>query len=157
VDPSTYLLQRRVVAHLARAREPDRLFVEESVMRLLERCATPRLLPRSPRRDSTVGDHRELAEACRIVVSKRLAERSSLVEIAALVGTSPFHLARVFRRDSGLTIHSYVHQLRLRTALERVMDGEDLSKVAADLGYASHSHFTAFFRRTFGAPPSSLR
>ena len=73
------------------------------------------------------------------------------------MGTSPFHLARVFRRESGLTIHAYVHQLRLRTALERVMDREDLSRVAVDLGYATHSHFTASFRRSFGVPPSSLR
>jgi AraC-like DNA-binding protein len=79
------------------------------------------------------------------------------LEIAARVGTSPFHLARVFRRDAGQTIHAYVHQLRLRTALARVMDREDLSRVAADLGYASHSHFTALFRRAFGVPPTAAR
>jgi AraC family transcriptional regulator len=159
VDAATYLLQRRVVEHLRSGEPTDPLFVEESMMRLLERCATPPEAPAtaSPRKETTAGDHREIAEACRVVLAKSLGERLSLGELASRVGASPFHLARIFRKDSGLTIHSYLHQLRLRTALERIMDKEDLSRVAMDLGYATHSHFTAFFRRAFGAPPSAVR
>jgi AraC-like DNA-binding protein len=56
-----------------------------------------------------------------------------------------------------MTLHAYVHELRLRTALERVADGEDLTRVALDLGYASHSHFTSLFRRAFGVTPSDFR
>lgn len=157
VEAATYLLQRRVVEHLTSGERVNRLFVEESTLRLLEQCAIPPVRAGRARGESTAGDHRELAEACRMVVAQRLGDRMSLGEIAARVGISPFHLARVFRRESGLTIHAYVHQLRLRTALERVMDREDLARIAVDLGYATHSHFTAFFRRAFGATPSSLR
>ena len=33
----------------------------------------------------------------------------------------------------------------------------DLSRLALDLGYSSHSHFTAAFRRSFDVPPSAAR
>jgi AraC-like DNA-binding protein len=47
----------------------------------------------------------------------------------------------------------------LRAAVERLDDdpGEPLSRVAADLGYCTPSHFTDRFRATFGIPPSQLR
>ena len=71
---------------------------------------------------------------------------------------SVFHLCRSFRRATGLTLHDYRDEVRLRLALERLEGGErDLSRLALDLGYSSHSHFTAAFRRSFGAPPSSMR
>jgi AraC-like DNA-binding protein len=49
-------------------------------------------------------------------------------------------------------------RLRLHASLERVAEpGSDLTAVALDLGFASHSHFTAAFRRSFGLTPSALR
>ena len=48
--------------------------------------------------------------------------------------------------------------MRLRTALERAADpGADLTDLALDLGYSSHSHFTAAFRKAFGVTPSAFR
>jgi AraC family transcriptional regulator len=87
-----------------------------------------------------------------------VGERLTLARIAAAVGYSMFHLCRSFRQATGLTLHDYREQLRLRLALERLEQGEcDLSRLALDLGYSSHSHFTAGFRRSFGAPPSDAR
>jgi AraC-like DNA-binding protein len=78
--------------------------------------------------------------------------------IAAAVGSTPAHLGRVFRRVTGTSIHTYLTRLRLRAALEPVMAGaDDLSGLAHDLGFSSHSHFTYAFRREFGCPPSQLR
>lgn len=79
-------------------------------------------------------------------------------ELAAEVGVSPYHLHRRFRAATGWTAHAYRDHLRLREGLARVLDGEpDLSALAFDLGYASHSHFTTRFRRAFGATPSQVR
>jgi AraC-like DNA-binding protein len=69
-----------------------------------------------------------------------------------------FHLCRLFRRRTGLTIHAYRHHLRLRNALEPLEQADaDLLALALDLGYSGHSHFTALFRRQFGIVPSRLR
>jgi len=68
-----------------------------------------------------------------------------------------FHLCRVFRTATGTSLHAYRSQLRLREALGRVPDAADLTALALDLGYASHSHFTQAFRRAFGTTPREWR
>jgi AraC-like DNA-binding protein len=48
--------------------------------------------------------------------------------------------------------------VRLRTSLERIAEpGADLTSIALDLGFSSHSHFTDVFRREFGSTPSEVR
>jgi AraC-like DNA-binding protein len=101
-------------------------------------------------------DRAELVEAAKDLLLARLTEPLSLTELAAELHVSPFHLSRVFRERTGRTLSEYLHDLRLRVAVERL--GEpSLSRIAADLGYCSPSHFTDRFRAAFGAPPSQLR
>jgi AraC-like DNA-binding protein len=38
-----------------------------------------------------------------------------------------------------------------------VLDGGDITAIALEAGFASHSHFTARFKRFFGSTPSALR
>lgn len=113
---------------------------------------------RRPARTSTDADQRALVDDTRAVLSITFREPLSLAQVARLVGSSPFHLARIFRATTGRTVHGYREQLRLREALRRVKDGErDLARIATDLGFASHSHFTDRFRIAFAASPSSVR
>lgn len=82
----------------------------------------------------------------------------TLADIARAAHCSAFHLARCFRQQTGQTLHGFRTQLRMAAALDRLRQGErDLSALAADLGYASHSHFTGVFRRSVGRTPSQLR
>lgn len=129
----------------------DRLAVDERLMEVLDE-----VLGTSAPGD---GDHCEpLAEAVRSVLARRYTEPLALADVAADVGVSAYHLHRRFRATTGWTIHAYRDQLRLREGLARVLDGEqDLAVLACELGYTSHSHFTARFRRAFGAIPSSTR
>jgi AraC-like DNA-binding protein len=90
-------------------------------------------------------------------MAARLGTAVTLRDLAREVGCSPYYLCRVFRRATGRTIHGYREQLRLRTALAALADGADLTTLALDLGYSSHSHFTASFRKAFGTPPSRVR
>ena len=74
------------------------------------------------------------------------------------MGTSPFHLARVFRSITGESIHEHRVGLRVRAALERIAAGEDdLTRLALDLGFGDHAHLTNTIRRELGRPPSALR
>ena len=54
-------------------------------------------------------------------------------------------------------IYDYVLHERLARTLDAVLDGNDLTAIALDAGFASHSHFTARFRRFFGCTPTALR
>jgi len=70
---------------------------------------------------------------------------------------SPYQLCRNFHRQTGFTLTEFRHSLRLRTALERLRSRSGITEIALDLGYTSHSHFTAAFRNYFGITPSRFR
>ena len=160
-----YALQRLAFLAVGRSDAGTALDVEESTLRALGRVlhlSPPP--PRRPHRDRSEGGGRDLAGRTglvgrtRLAVAQRCAEHPSIDEIAAAVGISPFHLCRTFKRGVGLTLHQYVNDLRLRAALEQVaMPDADLSAIALDLGFSSHSHFTARFRDAFGETPSAFR
>ena len=85
-------------------------------------------------------------------------ETVSLHEIADAVSRSPFHLARSFRQQTGLSLHQYRQHLRLAAALERLVDGDrDLAGIAHDLGYCSQSHLGAVFRQEVGVTLGEAR
>lgn len=82
----------------------------------------------------------------------------TLADIARAAQCSPFHLARLFRTELGTSLRRYQEGLRFAAAIERLACGEsDLLRLALDLGFTSHSHFTANFRRALGVTPSELR
>jgi AraC-like DNA-binding protein len=64
----------------------------------------------------------------------------------------------VFRRETGITLHAQLNRLRLRRALHEIADGApDLTRLALDLGFSSHAHFTHAFTREFRHTPSRIR
>lgn len=156
-DRRSYVLAQLAVRHLIESAAPDALFVEEATLEVLDRLlagATRTAAERTHQRDA----HRDLVEAAKGVLGSSYAAASSLASTAQALGVSVFHLSRTFRRLTGLTLHAYRDQLRLRAALERVPGSRcALTGVALDLGYSSHSHFSAAFSRSFGATPSQWR
>jgi AraC-like DNA-binding protein len=160
-DPATYLLQRLAVRHLTEAECVDSLFVEETVLRVLDAVAASaarfRGVAPKPGSESAAGAT-EVVDAMREILARRFREPLSLAELGRCSGYSVFHLSRIFRARSGLTLHAWQCRLRLLTALERVAEtGTELEDVALDLGYSSHSHLTSAFGRAFGITPSAFR
>jgi AraC family transcriptional regulator len=139
------------LAHAALRRLDDPLFVEEASMTLLDEAVL------APVARDVSPTHRELADATRRLLSRCFTERTSLATIADTLGTSAFHLARVFRRATGRTLHAYRTELRIRAAIERLPETDDLAALAVDLGFSSHSHFTAAFKKLVGVAPSRAR
>jgi AraC-like DNA-binding protein len=149
-DARSFLLARRLAAHL-----DDPLFVEETAAELVERAIHGPTAP-SGRRASTRRDRAELVEAAKDLLLERLTEPLSLTDLASELHVSPYHLCHVFRECTRRTLSEYLHDLRLRVAFERLGEAS-VTRIAADLGYCSPSHFTDRFRAAFGAPPSQLR
>ena len=149
-DAYSFLLARRLARRL-----DDALFVEETAAELIAR-AVRGPAPPSGRRAATRRERAELVEAAKDLLLARLTEPLSLGDLAAELHVSPFHLTRVFRERTGRTLTAYLHDLRVRAAVDRLGE-ESLSRLAADLGYSSPSHFTDRFRAAFGVPPSQLR
>ena len=82
----------------------------------------------------------------------------SLAEIAGAAYLSEFHFARLFKKITGATPHSYLALLRIERA-RRLLAESDLpiAEVGAEVGYASQSHFTKIFREATGMTPKAFR
>ena len=157
-DRRSYLAQRAVYEHVCREDVPDPLFVEETTLAVLDRVTTLATGWQRRRAVRPARSPRDLVERTREILAVRFADRASLEDLARAVECSPFHLARVFRRATGASLHGHRTDLRLRAALERLGDPRsDLLELALSVGYASHSHFTEVFRSAFGATPSEVR
>jgi AraC-like DNA-binding protein len=113
---------------------------------------------RKHKRSGTSADHAERTEAAKTYMAGRIGERITLDDVARAVHSSPFNFARIFQQQAGLPVHRYLTQLRLRASLEQLAKGaDDITALALDLGFSSHSHFTETFRREFGCTPSEAR
>ncbi|HJW09095.1 MAG TPA: AraC family transcriptional regulator [Holophagaceae bacterium] len=89
-------------------------------------------------------------------ISVRFADRLTLEGLARSCGASPFHASRVFRAATGETLHQRLTRTRLRAGLYQLKDMEGrLSALSQSLGFSSHSHFTAAFRREYGCAPAA--
>ena len=149
--------QQHLLARYLASGQVDPLTVEETTWSLLGGVLEHRS-PGSRRRPGTTSAHYELTEAAKDKIVESISETLSLADLGAQLGVSPFHLARIFRAQTGFTLHQYRKQLRLRIALvELAANRASLSALAFDLGFASHSHFTDTFRREFGVAPSAVR
>ncbi len=160
-DHCTFVAMQRLRA-LLRDGEPCGVRVEELAMRVLAAAmdSLVRFCNRPTRRarPATARAHRRTIIGARAFLAASFRERLTLSGIARAVHSSPFHLARMFARETGSTIHQFLLDLRLRSAVERLADGtEDLTRLALDLGFSSHGHFSDSFRRAFGISPSGIR
>jgi len=156
VDAATYLAQRTVYVR-ATTQPADALWIEESVVELLDRLLSSAYAAPSTLLTATRAI-RDAVHDAQCLLARDFARPLTLADIAAAVGASPFHLCRRFRLMTGRTLHEYRTALRLRASLQALEDGErDLTRVALDVGFSSHSHFTSAFRRAFGEPPSAVR
>jgi AraC family transcriptional regulator len=158
--PATYLKHRVLLNLVSKQSLTDKVEIDEIALDLAgdimsdAYATTDRNLPSF--RSSTSQSHLELADRVKVVLASKYNQTLSLDDMARECFSSPFHLCRVFKRVSGISIHQYLNRLRLRLSLEQIMDS-DLTRLALDLGFSGHSHFSHTFRREFGLSPSELR
>src|SRR5262245_55437752 len=92
----------------------------------------------------------KLVDRAKLVLSSDPARRWTLAEIAAEVGGSPVYLTQIFQQVEGVPLYRYQLRLRLARALDLLGEYDDLTRLGMDLGFSSHSHFSAAFRQMYG-------
>jgi AraC family transcriptional regulator len=160
VAPRNFLLKQLLMEYLERGRSYASADVEALVLQFLTRSLArsdswPR---RSAALDATTESHRDCVDKVRILLNEGISDPVRLKDLSDAVGVSPFHLCRIFKAHTGLSIHRYLNQIRLRAALERVAEPSiNLMNLALDLGFSSHSHFSFLFGREFGLSPTAFK
>ena len=87
------------------------------------------------------------------VLLKDLGNNRELDELAIIACTSSRTLSRLFVRETGLTFGAWRKRLLLQEAIERLGKGQNVTRVAFDLGYHSLSAFIDMFRQSLGVSP----
>ena len=152
VNPSLQSLRAQILVRALGASTHDALASEEMVLALLRSA----LDDDAPRHNPARSTQRLIART-KAYLEAEQAHAIRLADVGIAVGASPVYLTQVFRAVEGVPLHRYLTQLRLARALVELSHSEDLTELALELGFSSHSHFSARFRAAFGTTPSRFR
>ena len=142
-----------LLRHSLRHGIAEGLEAESLALTLVQRA----LGPRTSHAAGASFARRRLVDRVKLVLASDLARRWTLADIAAETRCSPVYLTQVFQQVEGLPLYRYQLRLRLARALDLVAQYDDLTALGLDLGFSSHSHFSAAFRAAYGCPPSEFR
>jgi AraC family transcriptional regulator len=142
-----------LLRHGLESRTIEPLEAETLILTLISRS----LGPRTSHECRATHGSRRLTDRVKVLLAGDLSRRWTLAEIAEEIRGSPVYLTQVFQQVEGIPLYRYHLRLRLARALDLIARYDDLSALAVDLGFSSHSHFSAAFRQAYGRSPSAFK
>ncbi|MGN1018844.1 MAG: helix-turn-helix domain-containing protein [Aristaeellaceae bacterium] len=99
-----------------------------------------------------------LVERVNLYLEEHLEERVQCADIAAAFLTSPDHLNRQFKQQTGHTLKEHITRHKMANAQRLLrLTHLPISVVAAKVGYENFSHFSTVYRKTRGETPIETR
>ncbi|MEO6760393.1 MAG: helix-turn-helix domain-containing protein, partial [Saprospiraceae bacterium] len=92
------------------------------------------------------------------VLSASATDGEAVDALAAQAGLHPKYAMRLFKKECGITILAYLHQLRIGHA-QRLLVTTDhkITDVVLECGFSSNAQFFSVFKRMTGCSPSQYR
>lgn len=90
-------------------------------------------------------------------INENLGRELSVDELAEQAYLSRYHFMRLFKAQTGSTVHAYVRQKRLLYAARLIREGESAARAAVESGFSDYSAFHRAFRESFGISPGQLK
>lgn len=106
-----------------------------------------------PRRPMSLGGNMERAVA---FLEAHYDQPIAVSTVAAVANLSEFHFMRSFRAKTGLSVHRYLTQIRVKHAKSLLLRGESAADVALSVGFFDQSHLINQFRAYFGVTPGAF-
>ncbi len=101
---------------------------------------------------------RKVKEAIEFICEFNGASIPSLAKVAAAVGCSVNYLSSIFRRETGVRIHTYIQNRRLDYAEKMVLSSPaSITEIADACGFRCASYFSRIFRQRYGMEPLRYR
>lgn len=90
-------------------------------------------------------------------IEEHLVEEIDIVGLTSSLGTTEYHVRRMFSSLAGMPLSEYIRRRRMTVAAAEVLDGRDLLATAVRFGYGSTEAFNRAFRAVHGVSPSDVR
>lgn len=90
-------------------------------------------------------------------VEDHLTEDVDIADLARSLGTTEYHLRRMFSSLAGMPLSEYIRRRRMSVAATDVIGGGDLLGIAVRYGYGSTEAFGRAFRAVHGVGPGDVR
>lgn len=91
------------------------------------------------------------------VIEEHLSEELDVAALARELGTTEYHLRRMFSSLAGMPLSEYIRRRRMTVAAGEVIDDRDLLGTAVRFGYGSTEAFGRAFRSVHGISPGEAR
>lgn len=101
----------------------------------------------------SLGTEHKAVKQVREYIESFFTRNISLKELSELTNLSSFYLSRLFKQELGLSIHSYLLQVRVNQAKKILSGGYSASYAATQTGFVDNSHLTRHFKRLVGVTP----
>ncbi|SKA81951.1 AraC family transcriptional regulator [Agreia bicolorata] len=100
-----------------------------------------------------------IAELNKLVelVEQRLTDDLDVASLATELGTTEYHLRRMFSSLAGMPLSEYIRRRRMTLAAAEVTGDGDLLSIAVRYGYGSTEAFARAFRSVHGVGPGDVR
>lgn len=101
---------------------------------------------------------RSAVEYVKQYIADNLEKNITRESLSELVYLHPDYLARLFKRECGESINSYLLRLRMEKARDALITQESsINAVALSVGYDNFSYFSKVFKDTWGMTPKDYR
>ncbi len=155
-DLKTYLLQAQLFNAFISNHEVEPLELEEIVITIINNISNSMNSRKEKLFSKPV--HKKLTERVKSCIHSDLSQNKSLTDIAVEVYSPPYHISRIFKQTTGIGVHQFRNQIRLKSIYNKIQKGQDdLATMALEHGFSSHSHLSYCFKKYFGFTPSSLQ
>ena len=90
-------------------------------------------------------------------INENLTRELNIDDMAAMCYMSRYHFMRLFKAQTGCTVHNYIRQKRLVLAARLIREGMSASVAAAECGFSDYSAFHRAFTKTFRVSPGKIK
>lgn len=90
-------------------------------------------------------------------IDRHYRENIALPDIAAAAFMSPAYASRMFKKETGITIKSYLNLRRITRAKNLIMEGRKATSIYSECGFSDYSTFYRAFVKYAGMTPDEFK
>nr|WP_297707294.1 AraC family transcriptional regulator [uncultured Butyrivibrio sp.] len=90
-------------------------------------------------------------------ISENLSEDLSIDFLADHFYMSKYHMMRIFKNETGYSIHQYISEKRILLARNLIMSGVPATTACLECGFKDYSSFSRAFKNQLGIIPSEIK